>query len=141
MAIGTCGEAGGITKAGTPCRARLNLSPTNGRCLQHDPERVEVARDMRLAGAHAAGKAQQKAKAALPDGVPGIPKTLDDAARFSAWTANAILEGKIDARTGEAAIKACRQFQLCEKERGLERKVKELEAQLKQFRSQQRGAA
>ncbi len=127
----TCGAAGGVTRAGSPCRCRLNLSPASGLCVQHDPERVEAAQALRVAGGAASGKRAQAEKAALPEGMPGTPKTLDDAARLAAWISNAILTQQIDARTGEAATKAVRQFQLCEKERGLERKVKDLEAKLK----------
>ena len=45
----TCGDAGGMTKAGTPCRSTMGLSEMSGLCLVHDPERVAERTLMRSA--------------------------------------------------------------------------------------------
>src|SRR5205814_6373986 len=95
----TCGDAGGLTKAGAPCRSTLHLSAT-GLCLMHDPERTEARAAMRAqGGVAAAAKRKAKTAAASPDDVPAPPVTLDDAVKYFAWLTNAIASGKLDART------------------------------------------
>ena len=44
-----CGDAGGISRNGAPCRVGINLSPINGLCIQHDPNRAEEAAAMQKA--------------------------------------------------------------------------------------------
>lgn len=125
-----CGENGGVTKAGAPCSVAMNLSPTNGLCVMHDPERATDAAAMRAAGQRANGAANRRAKAADPDTVPPAPKTLEDAVFLAAWITRAVLIGDIDVRVAEAATKAVRQFQLGEEKRAMEAEIKHLRAEL-----------
>jgi len=127
---GMCGDHGGITKAGAPCRSRLNLSPTSGRCLQHDADRAESAHALRIAGGRASGMKQRMARAALPEGAPKAPRTLEDAVRIAAWITRATLVGEIDVRVSEAATKAVRQFQLGEEKRAMQKELVALRTQL-----------
>ena len=96
----TCGDSGGVTLAGKPCRSSISLSPENGLCRVHDPARAKEVLEMRRAGAHARGEAARRAKAALPDDVPRAPKTLQDAVEWSSWAIRAVATGEIDPRVG-----------------------------------------
>lgn len=118
----------GTTKAGAPCRSQF--VGASGYCLTHDPEKTAEARAIRQAGGRATSKAQRALEASQPKNVPKEPKTLEDAARISAWITRATLMRHIDARTSEAATKAVRQFQLAEEKRVLVTTIKELRAEL-----------
>lgn len=136
----TCGESGGRKADGSPCRGHLRLSPTNGLCIMHDPERADEATAMRSRGQKSTNATWNR----LADGerppldIPKAPKTLADAVKISAWITHATLAKLIDARTSEAATKSCRQFQLCIEKRVLEEKVEALEAELKRLRRERR---
>ena len=126
----TCGDSGGTTKAGTPCRCALNLSPTSGLCVQHDPDRQAERDAMRAAGGKASGPAKRRAKAADPAVVPKAPQTLADAVALASWITHAVLIGDVDARTAESATKSLRQFQLTVEKKALEDRVKLLTRRL-----------
>ena len=98
--------------------------------MSHDPERAEELRAVHAAGGKAAGVAKRHAKAALPDGVPKAPRSLDDASQIASWITRAVLIGEIDVRVAEAATKAVRQFQLTEEKRAMQAELKALRAQL-----------
>src|ERR1019366_3860860 len=119
-----CGDAGGMTKAGTPCRSVLNLSPATGKCLMHDETRATERASMRSAGGAAAKVARTKGKAADPVTVPPRMKTLADAVAMASWITNAVMRGEVEARTAESATKACRQFQLGEEKATLLKRIK-----------------
>ena len=126
----TCGDNGGITRAGARCRASLNLSPSSGLCVQHDPDRVEVARQLRLTGGRASGLKQRLKKAALPEHVPRAPKTIADAEAFASWLTHAVCVGDIDARTAHEAAVCLREFRGASEKRILEREIKALRQEL-----------
>jgi hypothetical protein len=132
----TCGSNGGRTKAGTACRSTLNLSPTSGMCVQHDPDRADQARALWAMGGRASGERKRRAKAALPEGVPSAPRCLEDAVKFASWLTRAIADGTIDARTGHESAYALNCFKAAAEKRDLERQVADLQAQLKAFKSQ-----
>jgi hypothetical protein len=123
----TCGASGGVTKAGTPCRSTLNLSPTTGRCAFHDPGRVAEVREMRAKGGVAAGRAKQKAKTAQPEDVPAPPTSLDDAVRYFAWITHAVSTGKLDARTGHEAAYSLNGFKAAIASRDIQREMAALQ--------------
>jgi hypothetical protein len=123
----TCGAT---TKAGTSCRSTMNLSPTNGRCLQHDPERIAEARALHVMGAKARGAAAQRAKAADPATVPKPPQTLEDAVQWSSWAMHACATGAMDARTGHEVGYLVARFTEALNKRDLLRKIEELERAL-----------
>ena len=125
-----CGDNGGVTKAGTPCRSALNLSPVTGRCLMHDEARAEQRAVMRSRGGAAAKIARTKAKAADPVTVPGAPKTIEDAEKFASWLTHAVCVGDIDARTAHEAAVCLREFRGASEKRIMEREVKALRAKL-----------
>lgn len=126
----TCGEAGGMAKAGTPCRSTMGLSEMSGLCLVHDPERVAERTLMRSAGGKASKGWRTKAKAADPETVPPRMTSLADAVTVASWIVDAVLRGDVDARTAEAATKACRQFQLGEEKATLLREITKLRTEL-----------
>jgi hypothetical protein len=132
----TCGAAGGVTLAGAPCKSWLNLSPTSGKCLMHDEERVAERARATSVGGKASKAAQVKAKAANPANAPKAPKTLDDAVAVASWITRAVLTGEIDVRVAEAAVKAVRQFQLGEEKRGYEVQIKTMRAEIKKLRTE-----
>lgn len=129
-----CGDAGGISRNGAPCRVGINLSPINGLCIQHDPNRAEEAAAMQKAGGAKRNEIYRRAKQGIPSepkDIPKAPKTLKDAVRLSAWITRATLDGSIEVRVSAAATKALRQFQLSVEKRDLEKRIEELEARLK----------
>ena len=126
----SCGDNGGLTKAGTPCRSSLNLSLTNGRCAFHDPERAATVREMRAKGGVAAGRAKRQAKTADPATVPANPKTLDDAVAYASWLTRAVCVGDIDARTAHESAYALALFSSSVAKRELQREVAGLRRQL-----------
>jgi len=126
----TCGDAGGITKAGAPCRTTMNLSATTGRCVQHDPERAAERAAMQSAGGTAAKVAKVRAKAADPSTVPNAPQTIEDAERFASWLTHAVCVGGIDARTAHEAAVCLREFRGAAEKRIMEREIKALRAEL-----------
>ncbi len=128
--VRTCGDAGGVTKSGSMCRVYLNLSPINGLCLQHDPERVE-ARAALVAGAgRASGVSKRLARAGLPDGVPKAPQTLRDAEQFASWLARAVAIGVIDPKVAHVTAVALKEFTASASKRLLEDQVKALRKEL-----------
>jgi hypothetical protein len=101
------GRCRAAKRDGSPCRAPAGA---DGFCRMHDPS---VAGD--VAAARARGRAHRGPKvsggairtvpaADIPFG--GAPATLDEAAQLSAWIIQAILTGKVDARTGREAVMA-----------------------------------
>ena len=99
----------GMKSDGAPCEARAAAS---GFCRMHDPDPA-VAAEVAAARARGNTSAKRTPSAArvrtvtaadLPFG--GEPKTLDEAASLASWIAQAILTGKVDARTGREAIQA-----------------------------------
>lgn len=122
----------GAPKAdGSTCRSPIGLSPVNGRCAVHDPERADAVAANRRRGGRKAVESRREAKAKdIPTNLPVEPTTLEDATRFAAWLSRAVLAKDIDARTCEAATKAIRQFELGKKSTSLEDEVKKLRAEL-----------
>lgn len=125
----TCGQAGGRTKRLKHCNVTMNLSPTNGLCLQHDPERKEELYQVRVAGAKARGKKVQKAKAAQGE-VPRKPKNLQDAIEWASWATFAVATGEIDTRVAHEVAVLVREFRMALEKRALEEQVEALKAQL-----------
>ena len=101
-----------LKRDGTPCRVTAAVSPTTGLCRMHDPaERAAVA--AAAARGRAAANRHRKPSEARARTVPaadipygGEPKTLDEAADLAGWIIQAILTGKVDARTGREAVMA-----------------------------------
>ena len=106
-----CGDAGGVTKAGTPCRVRLNLSPTTGLCLAHDPERTEAWRAVRAAGGHATARSEfvRRAASGEPSTAAKLLETLSGLVRMEASIIARTFAGQLDARTSEALTRAVRE--------------------------------
>ena len=75
---------------------------------------------------------------ARPKDIPKAPRSLEDAVKIAAWITHAVLIGTIDARTAEAAVKGCRQFQLAEEKRKLQKQVEQLQAELASARANQK---
>ena len=132
----TCGDSGGRTRVGTACGASMNLSPTSGLCVQHDPERAEAARALRVEGGRASGAAKRRAKAALPEGVPSAPRSLEDAVQWSSWAMRAIATGEIDARTGHEVGYLIARFAEAVNKRDLEKRLEKALAELKTYKAQ-----
>lgn len=126
-----CGDAGGKTKDGKPCRSPLGLGD-NGLCMNHDPARQADATEVRAAGGRAAGEVRRKARALLPDkaNVPAPPKTLDDAVKFASWLTHAVCVGTLDARSAHEAGYSLNVFKAAVEKRDLQREIAALRAEL-----------
>jgi hypothetical protein len=125
-----CGDAGGVSKKGAPCSQYMNLSPTTGMCLMHDPERAAQRRETQVAGAVAKGAAMRAAKAALPEDCPPAPKTIADAEKFASWLTYSVCIGRIDARTAHEASVCLKEFRGAHEKRVLESEVRALRREL-----------
>jgi hypothetical protein len=122
----------GVKANGEACRAALGL--IDGLCLTHDPDRQAEASAMRIAGGKAAGESKrakrEAARAAVPADVPAVPKTLNDAMRYFAWNTNAVVTGRIDARTGHEAAYALNGFKAAAEKREMQEQIAELRRQI-----------
>lgn len=125
----TCGDSGGMTKAGAPCRTTMNLSAT-GQCVQHDETRRAERAAMTVAGGLANGKRRRRALAAEPGTTPPVPETLEDAASYFAFLVNAGATGAMDARLVHECSFALKGFQSALEKRDLLREMKQLRADL-----------
>lgn len=129
MSLPACGDAGGRTQSGRPCRVYMNLGAT-GLCLMHDASRAEERRAVHVKGALAKGAAVRAARAALPEDCPKAPKTIADAEHFASWLTHAVCIGKIDARTAHEAAVCLREFRGANEKRVLQAELKALRADL-----------
>jgi hypothetical protein len=129
LSVQRCGDSGGRTKAGEPCRSPLGLGE-NGLCMNHDPERQAAARDVRAAGGRATGAAKRAARYTFPDKVPPPPRTLDDAVKFASWLTHAVCSGDIDARPAHEAGYALNVFKAAVEKRDLQREIASLRSEL-----------
>lgn len=129
MRLPTCGDAGGRTQSGRPCRVYMNLGAT-GLCLMHDASRIEERRAVHAKGGVAKGVAVRQARAVLPEDCPKAPKTLADAERYASWLTHAVCIGTIDARTAHEAAVCLREFRGANEKRVLQAELKSLRADL-----------
>ena len=138
----TCGTSGGTNADGRPCGSTLGLSPTNGLCLQHDPERTEERRAVVAAGGRAAGeKARQRRlemQHARPEQMPDYePDTLERVALWHQWASKAVGLGWIDARTSDSLCRHLKELRPTLVAIGHEQRVKELERELQRIRKRE----
>lgn len=132
----TCGAAGGRKLSGDPCRAFLNLSPTSGLCMMHDPERVAQRLLMQRRGASNSAVSKRRARAADPSIVPRPPQTLDEAVEWSSWAMHSVAAGELDARTGHEIGYLIARFTEALNKRDLLREVEQLRRDLAAARAQ-----
>lgn len=135
-----CGNAGGMTKAGAPCRMSVNLGES-GLCLMHDPARAAEGEAIRALGRAANAIAHRQAKAADPKIVPRAPRTLEDAVKWSSWTMHAIANGSLDPRVGHECGYLIARFTEALNKRDLLRKIEDLERKLADAQRQSPRAA
>jgi hypothetical protein len=129
-------RCGAPTKAGPPCRAKMNLSATNGLCLQHDPEREAERAALHAAGGKASRAAVARARAADPATVPKPPKDLEEATKYFAWLVDQGATGKMDARTVHECAFALKGFQSALEKRDLLRQIEQLRRDLAEARKE-----
>jgi hypothetical protein len=120
----------GTRKDGQPCGVTLNLSPTTGLCLQHDPERAVERAVMHETGGYASRISRREAKAAAPPTVPKAPTTIEEAESFASWLTHAVCSGKIDAKVAQVAAGCLREFRGAAEKARLEREVRALREEL-----------
>ena len=130
----TCGAAGGMTKAGAPCRTSMNLSADSGLCVQHDPARAVARAAMQAAGGAASKVAKTKAKAAEVHDIPKAPKNLEDAVHWSSWAMHAVASRTMDARTGHEVGYLVNAFKAAVEKRDLLREIEQLRRDLAEAR-------
>ena len=125
----TCGDAGGVTLAGDPCKGFLNLS-VEGLCLQHDPDRAAEGLRVVQSGGHASAVARRARLVADPEDCPPQPRTLEDATDYAAWLTHAITVGRLDPRVGQSAAFCLQRFMSLADKRDLQKQVTSLTAAL-----------
>lgn len=135
----TCGGAGGVNEQGGPCRQAVNLSPTTGLCVHHDPLRVDEARALARVGGVASGRAKRLQRiermTTTPDNMPREePDTLERLARWHRWVTRAVATGLIDARTAHEITCSLKELRPVLIQIGLEKRVRELEAELRRYK-------
>ena len=135
----TCGSNGGKNERGEPCGTAMNLSPTSGLCVHHDPARVDEARALYKTGAAAAARATHlrriERQVTTPDNMPREePDTLARLARWHRWVVRAVATGLVDARTAREITGSLKELRPVLVQIGLEKRVKELEAELRKYK-------
>lgn len=139
MKAKVCGDSGGRTKNGIPCTVPFGLSEKNGLCFTHDPERKARRKATSIGGGKAAGVATRKARAAGPESMPKkLPETLELVSTWLKWTTQAVACGEISPRVAQEIVRGCKEQREALKDLHLERRVKELEAQLKAAKAKAR---
>lgn len=93
-----CGDKGGITSAGTPCRGRGPLLGPNGLCIYHDPAQAEEVAHRQALGRTRRGTQERTKHLALKSGVPPAPQNLADAVLWASWAIHAVASGNLDSR-------------------------------------------
>jgi len=128
----TCGDVGGVSKDGTPCAAFRRLDPDTGLCVWHDPAREserEAIHTARMAGFQA-HTAERRAK--RPETMPKFPPdTLDRLSQWHQWAVAAVAIGEINTRTADSISRNLQQLRPVLLNLDMERRVRELEAELK----------
>lgn len=129
----------GTTKAGTRCRAVMNLR--DGLCLHHHPDRAHEAEALHRAGGLAAGESRRGQRPAPPAdwSVPPRPRRLRDVPGYASWLTDALVRGHIDARTGCEAAKALREFRQAAEKVDLQREVQALRKELRDMKAAKAG--
>ncbi len=135
----TCGSNGGINERGEACGVAMNLSPTTGLCIHHDPKRVDEARALYKTGGAAATRATHLRRiermTTTPENMPRFkPDTLERLAAWLQWTVTAVGTGQVDARTAAEMTRALQQLRPVLTSIGLDRRVKELERELRAYK-------
>lgn len=99
-----------VKRDGSRCGVVAGVSAATMLCRMHDPA---VSGEVSAARARGRANRQVRSAGAVARTVPaadipfgGEPKTLDEAAALSGWIIQAILTGKVDARTGREAVLA-----------------------------------
>lgn len=117
-----CGDAGGQTSAGQPCRNTLGLG-ADGRCPTHSTDSVERAKvppprnPPRLVITTVPPEA-------LP---PEALDSLDGVAAWLVWVIQAVARGEIDARTANEMTRALKELRPVLLHVGYERRLKAYE--------------
>ena len=96
----TCGDKGGVTSAGTPCRGSGRLVGPNGLCMYHDPVQADEVKRRQALGRTRRGTSERTKHLAVKNGVPPAPQNLADAVVWASWAMHAVASGQLDARVG-----------------------------------------
>lgn len=96
----TCGDRGGLTAAGAPCRGSGRLLGPNGLCIYHDPTQAEEVQRRQALGRERQNAQVRTQTLATKNGVPDAPKNLADAVVWASWAMHAVASGQLDARVG-----------------------------------------
>ena len=133
-----------VREDGSRCDSSIGLGLT-GLCIHHDPDRAELATEIRRSGAKAQGAAIRAARRAAdvrtvaPDEAPTAPSTLEDIAEWHRWTAVAVATGQVDPRTAGEITRSLRELRPTLTAIGMEKRVRELEAQLATLKRERAG--
>jgi hypothetical protein len=124
---------------GSRCGQWQSLSPVNGKCIWHDPERSKEAATARRRGGIGASKFSRavKARAAQvvhPADAPPPPATLQDCATWASWLAHAVVTGRLDARTCKEGVTAINSLRGSVEKLDLSARTARLEAELAELK-------
>jgi hypothetical protein len=123
----------GIVKGGARCRITNGLSAA-GLCRNHDPKRADEMQAFRSKGGTIA-RARQHRRNVAKDLLPGELKSMADATRWAAWTAEMVSIGAIDTKTAREVSCALREFRSGLEKAELQRELEKLQAEVKRLRS------
>ena len=137
----TCGDSGGRTATGEPCRTAFGLNDA-GLCLFHDVARAEIARVGRLVGARRGGEASRVRKimrdTSAPEDLPKFaPDSLERLSLWHQWVVKSVACGAISPQVAREVTCSLKELRPTLAAIGLEARVRELEAKLRQY--QRRG--
>jgi len=115
---GSITVCGAPTRAGNPCRVRIDLCPTHGTCAAHDPCRQAAFRDRQVAATAAATAAavgrlrRTSAQGGTslqpwPLAHPGAPRDVDEVTVLITEAVAAVARGALRPDVGRAIAAMC----------------------------------
>jgi hypothetical protein len=140
---------GAPTRNGGTCRHSTNLSATNGRCLVHDPDRVEEWRSTARRGQQssvAARAENRRREVAIMEGStagprPPVGNSLEEIGTWLRWVLERGASREIDKGEMIALTNGAKALQSVYEKRDLERKVRTLQKQYDELKRQHTGRA
>jgi hypothetical protein len=116
------------TASGEPCRQLVGIDIATGRCLWHDPERLEQA-----AAVRAKGRRSERLEPPAPGQAlepPPEPRTLEDVITWQAWVTVALATRQIDKPTASGLTYSLQNLRGALASRDLEREIQALRGEI-----------
>lgn len=125
--------------AGEPCGSPF--VGEDGYCAAHGPNGSARMSARGAKGAEATARKMAGKGTVKANEVPGgPPETMQDAAKWASWIPWAVTTGKLDAKLGDVAVRAIREFRAAHEKAALESEIKELRAKMEEMEAGSDGA-